>query len=414
MPTELTAKTEPTVKPYPMQYNKLSNRRVLSIDTLRGITILVMIFVNELAGADDIPAWMKHMPTHADAMSFVDVVFPGFLFIVGMSIPFAINSRLAKGDSFIQLQKHILFRTLGLLVLGVFMVNTEGGYNEQLMGMSINLWGLLFLIAAVLVWKVYYTQNKALVYTLKGIGIIGLAVLAFIYKNKAGGRISPHWWGILGLIGWAYLYCCIFYQLVKGNKYWLIALIVFCTAWYAAAQTQMVQETGWMRFIVAQSGNAVHTSVALCGIVVSLIFFDDAKNDTVKTRYINAIVFIVLLFAAGYLLRPYYKISKNLATPTWGLYSAGFMAILFLFLFWLIDIKKVQRWTNFFKPAGSNTLLTYIIPDFIYYLTGVLGISLFPGSLDHGWIGMLWSAFFAVAVMGIVILLNKMKLKLQL
>src|SRR5437867_9783420 len=77
-----------------MRYNQLTDERILSIDALRGITILVMIFVNELAGVRDIPQWMKHMPADADAMTFVDAVFPEFLFIAGMSIPFAINSRL--------------------------------------------------------------------------------------------------------------------------------------------------------------------------------------------------------------------------------------------------------------------------------------------------------------------------------
>src|ERR1700755_2196228 len=110
-----------------MRYNQLSNERILSIDAFRGITILVMIFVNELAGIRDIPYWMKHMSKDADAMSFADVVFPAFLFIVGMSIPFAINSRLLKGDGFWKVQKHIAFRTLGLLVLSFFMVNAEGG-----------------------------------------------------------------------------------------------------------------------------------------------------------------------------------------------------------------------------------------------------------------------------------------------
>src|SRR5258705_3231812 len=120
-----------------MRYNQLSSERILSIDAFRGITILVMIFVNELAGIRDIPTWMKHMPADADAMSFVDVVFPAFLFIVGMSIPFALSYRLSKGDTTFQLQKHIAWRTIGLLVLGVFMVNTEEGYNEEAMGMSI-------------------------------------------------------------------------------------------------------------------------------------------------------------------------------------------------------------------------------------------------------------------------------------
>lgn len=397
-----------------MQYNKLSNRRVLSIDALRGITILVMIFVNELAGSADIPRWMKHMHANEDAMSFVDVVFPGFLFIVGMSIPFAISSRLAKGASFWQLQGHILFRTLGLLVLGVFMVNAEDGYNEQLMGMSIYLWGILFLIAVVLIWKVYYTKNKTFIYIMKGIGIAMLVALAVIYKSKDGGPITPHWWGILGLIGWAYLYSCIFYQLCRGNMYALTAFIAICVVWYCAAKTAYVQATPWLHFIPAQSGNAAHTSVVLCGMVTSLIFFDETKPAAIGTRYIKAIVLIAILFIAGMLLRPYYFISKIHATPTWCLYSAGIMAVLFCFLYWLIDIRHVDRWTAFFKPAASNPLLTYIIPDFIFYLTNFLGISLFPDSLNHGWMGMLWSAFFAVAVMGIAMLLNKAKLRLQL
>lgn len=397
-----------------MQYNKLSNRRVLSIDALRGITILVMIFVNELAGSADIPRWMKHMHANEDAMSFVDVVFPGFLFIVGMSIPFAISSRLAKGASFWQLQGHILFRTLGLLVLGVFMVNAEDGYNEQLMGMSIYLWGILFLIAVVLIWKVYYTKNKTFIYIMKGIGIAMLVALAVIYKSKDGGPITPHWWGILGLIGWAYLYSCIFYQLCRGNMYALAAFIAICVVWYCAAKTAYVQATPWLHFIPAQSGNAAHTSVVLCGMVTSLIFFDETKPAAIGTRYIKAMVFIAILFIAGTLLRPYYFISKIHATPTWCLYSAGIMAVLFCFLYWLIDMRHVDKWTAFFKPAASNPLLTYIIPDFIFYLTAFLGISLFPDSLNHGWMGMLWSAFFAVAVMGIAMLLNKAKLRLQL
>ena len=397
-----------------MRYNKLSNERILSIDAFRGITILVMIFVNELAGIRDIPAWMKHMPADADAMSFVDMVFPAFLFIVGMSIPFAINSRLAKGDSFMQLQQHILFRTLGLLVLGFFIVNAEGGYSEVLMGISINLWALLFFAAVIIIWKVYYTTNKTTVYILRAAGFIALIVLAFIYKGENGEHITPQWWGILGLIGWAYLYACIIYQLCRGNKYLLILFIAACTAFYAAAHNADEQAIGWLNWVSGQAGNAAHTSIVLCGIVVSLLFFSEYKSIKTETRFIHAFVFAIILFAAGYFLRPYFKISKIYATPTWCLYSAAFCSFIFAFLYWLTDIEKMQKWTAFFKPAASNPLLTYILPDIIYYLTALIGIALFPDSLSYGLPGLLWSAFYAVAVMGIVIFLNKIKLKLQL
>ena len=396
-----------------MQYNLLSKQRILSIDALRGITILLMVFVNELAGMRDIPVWMKHMPANADAMSFVDVVFPAFLFIVGMSIPFAINNRLAKGK-FMQLQQHILFRTLGLLVLGFFLVNAEGGYDEALMPLSIHLWMLLVFVCAILIWKVYYTENKTLIYTLRAIGIIGLIILAFIYKGENGASITPRWWGILGLIGWAYLYSCIFYQLCKGNKYFLTALIAVCVAFYAIGSMESVKDSTSLYWISAQKGNAAHTSIVLSGIVLTLIFFDETKPVTIKTRFIQAFVFTVLLFTAGYFLRPYFKISKIHATPTWCLYSAGFCCIIFAFLYWLIDMKKNKRWTNFLKPAASNPLLTYIIPDIIYFLTALLGISLLPDSLSYGWIGIIWSFVFAFLVLGIAALLTKWKLRLQL
>lgn len=396
-----------------MRYNQLSNERILSIDAFRGITILVMIFVNELAGVHDIPQWMKHMPRDADAMSFVDVVFPGFLFIVGMSIPFAINQRLKKGAGFIQLQQHILFRTLGLLVLGFFMVNAEGDYDEKAMGISINLWSILFFTAVILISKVYRTSNKILIYILRTVGFITLIILAFIYRGKDGGHITPRWWGILGLIGWAYLYSCIFYQLFSGNKYLLTVMIAVCVIFYAIGKLPAIEHSGWS-WMSARKGDAAHTSIVLCGIIVSLLFFDRAKPVAENIRFLDAIAFAVFLFVAGYLLRPYFQISKIYATPTWCLYSAAFCTLVFSFLYWLIDRKKIIGWTNFLKPAASNPLLAYITPDIIYYLTALLGIVIVPHFVRSGWPGILWSAFFAVAVMGIVILLNKMKLKLHL
>lgn len=396
-----------------MRYNQLSHQRILSIDAFRGITILVMIFVNELAGVHDIPQWLKHMPAKADAMSFVDVVFPAFLFIVGMSIPFAINSRLAKGDSLIQLQKHILFRTLGLLVLGFFMVNAEDGYDQNAMGMSINLWALLFFAAVILIWKVYHTSNKVLVIILRAIGFVILVALAIVYKGEDGQHITPQWWGILGLIGWAYLYSCILYQLLRGNKYLLLLMIAACIAFYAIGRLPAVRQSG-MEWMSEQSGNAVQTSITLCGIVLSLIFFDIRKPELARSRFLQALLFIIILFIAGYFLRPYYKISKIYATPTWAFYSAGFCTLLFIFLYWLVEIKRIYKWTNFFRPAASNPLLTYIIPDIVYYLTALLGIILTPHFFRQGLPGMVWSALYAVAIMGIVIFLNRMKLRLHL
>src|SRR5277367_4541642 len=80
--------------------------RITSIDAGRAFVMLVMIFVNDIAGVSDkiVPWWMKHYsdmrprPLIDNGMTFVDLVFPGFLFFVGMSIPFALGNRLRKGE----------------------------------------------------------------------------------------------------------------------------------------------------------------------------------------------------------------------------------------------------------------------------------------------------------------------------
>ncbi len=69
--------------------------RIASVDALRGLVILLMIFVNDVAGVKTAPAWLKHVSAGADGMTLPDMVFPAFLFIMGMSIPLALGRALA-------------------------------------------------------------------------------------------------------------------------------------------------------------------------------------------------------------------------------------------------------------------------------------------------------------------------------
>ncbi|MCW3462612.1 DUF5009 domain-containing protein [Chitinophaga nivalis] len=393
--------------------NKLTSGRILPIDAFRGITILVMIFVNSVAGVSGIPIWMKHMPADADAMTFVDVVFPAFLFIVGMSIPFAINSRLAKGDTWWQLQQHIIWRTLGLLVLGVFMVNTSG-LNEAATGIPMALWALLFYGSVILVWNVYTFQQPWISWCFKGAGIAGLIILGWIYRGGEAGtdRLTPQWWGILGLIGWAYLYACIIYQLFKGVAGGIFLMIAAAIGYYILCQQPFIQQ-GSFSWLGAQAGNAAHTAIVLCGMLLSLFYFDEElglKGSRLVSRVTG---YFAILMITGALLRPAYKISKIWATPTWCLYCAAICVAIFSFLYFLITLKQVSRWTAFFRPAASNPLLTYMLPDIVLYLLLACHISL-PEVLSQGTPGILWCIFYAVIMLVLVKGLNRIGIRLQL
>ncbi len=93
----------------------MSSDRIVSIDIMRGLTLLLMLFVNDL-NMDVAPAWLGHMKADFDGMGLADWVFPGFLFMVGMAIPFAFSSRISKGLTAAENSRHIITRTVSLLI----------------------------------------------------------------------------------------------------------------------------------------------------------------------------------------------------------------------------------------------------------------------------------------------------------
>jgi len=129
-------------------------QRISSIDILRAITMVLMIFVNDFWSLTDIPEGLKHVKRGVDGIGFSDVIFPAFLFIVGLSLPYAIQNRIKKGDNTAAIVQHILSRTLALLVMGVFLVNGES-VNALAMGIPGWLWFPLCCLCFILIWNTY-------------------------------------------------------------------------------------------------------------------------------------------------------------------------------------------------------------------------------------------------------------------
>src|SRR5262245_20418687 len=120
--------------------------RIASVDALRGLTIFLMVFVNDLGrGA---PAWMHYIqPPNADGMTLADIVFPVFLFLVGVSIPLAFERARAAGKSNWAQLGHVLMRTAALLLMGLVEFNRADDRT-----LSAPLWGLLAYTALILAW----------------------------------------------------------------------------------------------------------------------------------------------------------------------------------------------------------------------------------------------------------------------
>jgi len=393
----------------------MKSNRILSIDVFRGLTIFLMVVVNDLIPVTGIPSWLKHASADANTMTFVDVVFPAFLFIVGISIPLAMGVRVARGESPWKMGKHIFIRTLGLIVLGLYMVNSWEMQGEPRL-ISKTWWDLLFYTSAILVWNNYPRvegARKRLFLGLQVLGMMVLLVLALLFPKAEGQLIGMKisYWGILGLIGWAYLLSVLAYLLFKDNLGALIAVLALFVALVTGMQSEAFQLPPFLSWFDSQVFHFTHAIMTLAGIIFTLMFLQKGSGQSHKQR-IGGMLITGLFFAiAGFFLAPVGGIGKIYATSSWALYSVAICCFLFPLIYWLVDVRKLSRWANFLKPAGSNPLLTYILPYMFY---AVFGVTYLSEAFNTGLLGILRSLLFSLFILGIAALLTRRKIILKL
>ncbi len=399
----------------------MKSERILSIDVFRGFTIFMMIFVNDLAGILNIPIWMQHMPADVDGMTFVDLVFPAFLFIVGMSIPLAYKSRKKKGFSDLNILFHTTIRTIGLIILGLFMLNS-GRYNDELAILPKAIWKLLFYIGLILLWNQYPSESKTKHFKFSYLKILGGLILSFLaLVFRAGTKESTQWfvtswWGILGLIGWAYLFGSVIFFLFKTkNISTYIGAIALLVSIYILDKTNNLQFLDFINNTLWLAGHVCsHTAIVLAGIVTSIVITEKVISESYIKKILWVLSFSFFLLLLGFFFRPFYGISKIYSTPTWVLYSSAICCLLFCFFYWIIDILKFQKWTKLLQPAGSNPLLAYILPDIFYLIVSFFGVSIWGKYLSSGISGIFRSLVFAILIVGLTSLLGKLKIRLHL
>ncbi len=393
-----------------------SSTRIESIDIMRGLTLLLMLFVNDL-NMRVAPAWLGHMKADFDGMGLADWVFPGFLFIVGMAIPFAVSGRLKKGDSLPKILMHILIRTVSLLIIGVLMLNT-GRVNPEATGMSGNLWALLMYISVFLVWNDYPSgKNKLLFAVMRSAGIATLIFLAIIFRSgttEDPGWMITGWWGILGLIGWGYLVSSLIWLAFRDSVAGTSVAVLFFLA------VNILDQKGLLAFLdplrpvlgIIIQGNV--PLIVLTGMLAGVLLrkLRESGNERIILLFI-ALGFISL--AVGFVFRKWFIISKILATPSWGMICSGISFLVFAAIFWLADVKGMTRWAGFVRPAGKHSLTTYLAPDILYHLIWMSPVPiLIYKQSQEPLVAVIGSIVWALLMAGLTALLAKVNIKLKL
>jgi len=401
--------------------------RVLSIDLLRGADVWLMLFVNEMAGVKATPAFLRHMPAAADGMTITDVVFPAFLFITGMAIPLALGARLRRGDSRGAVWRHVLGRTATLLVLGVLMINAERASPQAALPPA--LWNLLMTAAVVLVFAVPKQEEQPAAQRPRLAGLVLLAALILVYRaDGVSGviQIRPYWWGILGLIGWAYLVAAALY-LVAGDRPAILVVAVALLYLVALAdEANAIGLLGAIRsFVSVGAMLGAHGALVLSGAVLTLALVRHRDEALPAARFIApALGFALACAAAGLLVHalhgvhPVFEISKIRATAAWCLLSAAVTVAAWTAAYASADVAGHRRWPRAIAMAGENALLIYLLAPFLLSVfdlvawgTGRNPYEALGGSLVAG---ILRSVVFAWAIVRLSGWMRARGLRLQL
>ncbi|PWJ45018.1 acyltransferase family protein [Sediminitomix flava] len=311
--------------------------RVLSLDVLRGATVAFMIMVNNPGSWSTIYAPLKHAAWHGCTPT--DLVFPFFLFIVGVSIGFSMYSARSKKERHPQLIKKIISRSLKLIGIGLFLAAFP--YFElttlRFPGVLQRI-GIVFFFCAILFLKVDWQGLCAIIITVL-LGYWGMMTLIPIPEIGAPNLDDPS----MTLSAWLD-------RLVLGNHLW--------------SGTKTWDPEGILSTIPA-------IGTGLLGVLAGIWF----KQPIVGQKKVaGSLIFGIIICALGWGWGYLFPINKGLWSSSFVLYTAGWASIGLSLSYWLLDVQKRGRNLVLpFKVFGLNPMAVYFLSGIVARLVVIKG-----------------------------------------
>jgi predicted acyltransferase len=333
------------------QSTTIVKKRIQSIDALRGFDMfwisggeVLFIALFALTGIPFLSETLSLQFEHSlwDGFTFYDLIFPLFLFITGLTMPFSIGRRLERGDSKKLILKHVLTRTLLLILLGLIY---NGLFNFDFV-------------------------NQRYVGVLQRIALSSFFVsLIYLYSTKLK---TLYIWAISILLA-----------------YWAIIALVPVPGFSAGDMTKEGNLCGYIDRLLLPGGFCCYPFGDNEGILSSftpmvnvlaglisgqwLIKMKDNPSKLLKGLLIAALA----VLATGYLWGFGFTINKTMWTSTYALVAIGYSMLLLGLLYWLIDVKGYTKWAFPFVVIGLN-------PITIYVLQGLFDFTIIANIFIHG------------------------------
>ncbi len=334
-------------------------KRLVSLDVLRGLTIMFMIMVNNNGGPG---SWTQMNHSDWNGLTATDLVFPTFLFVVGVSIVFAFEARLARGATKAQLAKHTVIRASILVLFGIIVNNFPFFHLEHMRfyGVLPRI-GLCYLVIGLFyLWdRRVSTKLVALLVVLVGYWVL----MRCVPVPGAGipGRDIPFLDHNQNIVAW------VDRQLMPGHLYedWPL---------HDARDPE-----GLLSTIPA-------FGTTLLGLLTGLAL---RSRRSTALKSVGLVAGAALCLALGYFWSIWFPVNKKLWTSSYVLVAGGWSLTAFAAFYWAIEQKgwfrqgrsKAVIWP--WLVFGSNAITAYMISE------------LLPGILDNihfRWDGLMMNA----------------------
>src|SRR5690348_2243493 len=332
---------------------KRSRERLLSLDVFRGLTVAGMLLVNDPGTWSAIYPPLEHASWNG--WTPTDLVFPFFLFIVGITTHLSLSARRARGDNESEIRRQILRRGAMIFLLG-FLLNgfpfftwtdvsgiadptflqrvADRLYHWRIMGVLQRI-GLAYLCAALL------TQG----YSVKRIIV------------TAGGLLLGYWILMTALP-------------VPGTGGTLGALVLDNPSGTMAAYWDRFL-LDWSRFglgnhiwvggVTFDPEGLMSTIPAICTAMLGVLAGRWIAVDRALEQRLNALFAVgCMAMAAGMVWNWGFPINKSIWTSSYVLFTAGMASISIATIMWIVDVHGIRRWTNFFVIYGTNPLIAFM------------------------------------------------------
>lgn len=336
-----------------------SGKRLVSLDFFRGATVAAMILVNNPGSWSHIYGPLKHAPWHG--WTPTDLIFPFFLFIVGVSIVLAFTKARAKGANDYDLLNKTLIRAAKIFGLGLALsafpyltFSPDFGLHQNLIGIRIP--GVLqriaicYAIGAVLF---LYTKPKTQMLTLAGL-LIGYWILMISIPVPGFGAGAVH--------------------LPEGNlAAYIDQLLLSGHTW----------KENWDPEGLLSTLPAIGST--LIGIWTGRMLM--ANKESEASRTLQFFVWGFILIILGYAWSWIFPINKNIWTSSYTLFTGGQAMCIFGLSYWFIDVKEKQRFTDWGVAFGLNAITVFFLSGIIARLFNMIQFSYGGESFSlKGWI----------------------------